>query len=226
MHDLLIAGGGPTGLGAAIMAAQAGLQTTVFEPNEGVIDKACGEGLMPGAVAFLETLGVRPATAHPCGGALHRVRRAAQGKFPTGPGLGVRRTVLHQALFERAKALGVSFRRERAGTIDQDESMVRVNGLEARYLFAADGLYSSIRKQLGVAQPARYSPRYGLRRHYQQAPWSDFVEVYWTDDAEAYVTPVAPNLIGVAVLFGGEPLPPGQGSEQRYNQVLARFRSS
>ena len=65
MHDLLIAGGGPTGLGAAIMAAQAGLQTTVFEPNEGVIDKACGEGLMPGAVAFLETLGVRPATAHP-----------------------------------------------------------------------------------------------------------------------------------------------------------------
>jgi flavin-dependent dehydrogenase len=32
------------------------------------------------------------------------------------------------------------------------------------------------------------------------APWSDCVEVYWSDGAEAYVTPVADDCVGVAIL--------------------------
>ena len=55
MHDLIIAGGGPAGLSAAIMAAQRGLDAVVVDPHPGVIDKACGEGLMPGAVVELCT---------------------------------------------------------------------------------------------------------------------------------------------------------------------------
>ena len=31
-------------------------------------------------------------------------------------------------------------------------------------------------------------------------PWSDCVEVYWSDDAEAYVTPVADDCVGIAIL--------------------------
>jgi flavin-dependent dehydrogenase len=31
-------------------------------------------------------------------------------------------------------------------------------------------------------------------------PWSDCVEVYWADDAEAYVTPVADDCVGIAML--------------------------
>ena len=31
-------------------------------------------------------------------------------------------------------------------------------------------------------------------------PWSDCVEVYWSANAEAYVTPVADDCVGVAVL--------------------------
>ena len=46
------------------------------------------------------------------------------------------------------------------------------------------------------AQPRRV----GLRRHYQIAPWSDFVEVHWSPWGEAYVTPVEPDLVGVAIL--------------------------
>ena len=36
----------------------------------------------------------------------------------------------------------------------------------------------------------------------QQAPWSDFVEVHWSPHAEAYVTPVDDDLVGVAILTG------------------------
>ncbi len=47
-RDLLVAGGGPTGLATALYAARAGLDVTVWEPRAGSIEKACGEGLMPG----------------------------------------------------------------------------------------------------------------------------------------------------------------------------------
>jgi flavin-dependent dehydrogenase len=34
----------------------------------------------------------------------------------------------------------------------------------------------------------------------QQAPWTSYVEVHWSPRAEAYVTPVDDDLVGVAVL--------------------------
>lgn len=52
MIDLLIAGGGPAGLATAIHGALAGLEVVVVEPRPTPIDKACGEGLMPGAYAI------------------------------------------------------------------------------------------------------------------------------------------------------------------------------
>ncbi len=58
MHDLVVAGGGPVGIATALHAARAGLDVVVREPREGDIDKACGEGLMPGAVGDLRELGV------------------------------------------------------------------------------------------------------------------------------------------------------------------------
>ncbi|MEO6088529.1 MAG: hypothetical protein ABIQ18_35995, partial [Umezawaea sp.] len=44
------------------------------------------------------------------------------------------------------------------------------------------------------------APRWGLRRHYALRPFSDAVEVTWAERSEAYVTPVAPDTVGVAIL--------------------------
>ena len=65
MIDLLVAGGGPVGLAAAIGARLRGLDVVVLEPRRGVLDKACGEGLMPGALTELARLGVEPKTSRP-----------------------------------------------------------------------------------------------------------------------------------------------------------------
>jgi flavin-dependent dehydrogenase len=56
--DLLVGGGGPAGLATALYAAQAGLEVVVVERRPGVLDKACGEGMMPHTIAHLDRLGV------------------------------------------------------------------------------------------------------------------------------------------------------------------------
>jgi flavin-dependent dehydrogenase len=78
--------------------------------------------------------------------------------------------------------------------------------LRASWLVAADGLHSPLRRRWGLDQATRGRPRFGLRRHFAVPPWSDVVEVHWSPRAEAYVTPVSSDLVGVAVLCcGGAP---------------------
>ncbi|MFF7632919.1 NAD(P)/FAD-dependent oxidoreductase [Kitasatospora sp. NPDC008050] len=202
MIDLLIAGGGPAGLATAIHAARAGLDAVLLEPRPAPIDKACGEGLMPGAVHALAELGVT-LDGHPIHGIRYLDQRhLAEARFRHEVGMGVRRTVLHAALFRRAADLGVPMPARKVTTIHQHGDRVTAAGLTARYLVAADGLHSPIRRQLGLERPDPRPPRYGLRRHFAVAPWSDCVEVHWSALGEAYVTPLAPDLIGVAILTG------------------------
>src|ERR1700734_4269986 len=52
----------------------------------------------------------------------------------------------------------------------------------------------------GLTRPPARHRRFGLRRHYHLPPWTDLVEVHWAEGAEAYVTPVAADLVGVAIL--------------------------
>ena len=44
---VLVAGGGPIGLAAAIQARLHGFDVTLIDAKTPPIDKACGEGLMP-----------------------------------------------------------------------------------------------------------------------------------------------------------------------------------
>ncbi len=204
MRDILIAGGGPAGLAAGIRAAQLGLDCAIVEPKPAPIDKACGEGLMPAALASLEQLGVTHLDGHPFRGIryldAYDGAKSATGDFAT-PGLGVRRTELHRRLHERAHRLGIERIDGRVDSIEQHTTHIEASGLRARYLIAADGLHSSIRRQLDIGLEPRHHARYGVRRHFRRQPWADRVEVYWGERGEAYVTPIGDDLIGVAFLL-------------------------
>src|SRR5581483_1661760 len=101
--DLLVVGGGPGGLATALHARRQGLSVIVAEPRDTPVDKACGEGLMPGGLAELASLGVDPVGLPLRGIAYLREHRRAEADFRNGPGRGVRRTTLHATLASRAK---------------------------------------------------------------------------------------------------------------------------
>ena len=201
VHDVLVAGGGPAGLAVALGCAQAGMDVLVCERRPGVLDKACGEGLMPGAVRALAALGVDP-PGHPIDGITYRQGRlTAHAPFRCGAGRGVRRVRLHDALGEAVRRAGIPVLDTPVTDVLQHDDHVRAGALRARYLVAADGLHSPIRALVGLRSPGRTSsPRWGLRRHFALEPWSDGVEVTWAPRSEAYVTPVAPDTVGVAIL--------------------------
>jgi flavin-dependent dehydrogenase len=200
MIDLLVVGGGPAGLATAIHGAKAGLEVVVVERRSGPIDKACGEGLMPHTLRHLDRLGVHP-YGKPFRGISYRDgNRHVEAPFRHGAGRGVRRTVLHGALLDAATSAGVQICRDEVSEISQDPTCVQAGRWRARYLAAADGLHSPIRRSLGLERPSPGPRRWGIRRHVQIAPWSDCVEVHWAPGAEAYVTPIADDCVGVAML--------------------------
>lgn len=200
MRDLLVAGGGPVGLATALYAVRAGLDVAVIEPRPAAIDKACGEGLMPGAVRALSGLGVRldgqPLTGIRYVDDFH----TAEARFRHGTGRGVRRTTLHAALSDAAREAEVVTCQRAVRTVEDRGDHLLVDGEPTRYLIASDGLHSPVRRMVGLDRPCGRQRRYGQRHHVAVAPWTSLVEVHWSAVGEAYVTPVAPDLVGVAVL--------------------------
>ncbi len=211
---MVVVGAGPAGLVTALACADRGLSVRVLDHRSTPIDKACGEGLMPDAVAILDALGVTLPEHRPIRGIRYLDgSHCVEGRFPRRPGAGVRRPVLHRALLDRAREVEIDVRER-----------VRVTGLhtsgdDARgarwvlesddgpvapdWIVGADGLHSKLRHWSGLARAGRrFAPRrFGIRRHFRVQPWTDLVEVHWSDAGEAYVTPVASEEIGVAVLW-------------------------
>src|SRR5881397_2639166 len=180
---VLIIGGGPAGLAAAIAARGKGFQVTLVDAAKPPIDKACGEGLMPNTLAALSELGV---ALGPGDGKIFRGVRFIDGtsvveaSFPAITGIGVRRTVLHQRMVERAQECGVSLLwNAPVNGLRPDGAIVGDSFVKARWIVGADGIHSRVRRWIGLDTKTRRQTRFAQRRHFRRKAWTDCMEVHW-----------------------------------------------
>ncbi len=202
--DVLVVGGGPAGLAAAIAARRKGFRAMVADGAWPPIDKACGEGLMPDGLDAAGQLGISipAAGSFPFRGIRFvSSENAVTALFPRGGGIGVRRTALHNVMVDAAAMAGVDLRWGTPVThLLPDGAVTPCGPIRARWIVAADGGRSRVRREARLDSSRRDTRRFGFRRHYRVEPWTDRMEIYWGPDCQAYVTPVSPQEVCVAVI--------------------------
>jgi flavin-dependent dehydrogenase len=164
MPDVLIAGGGPAGLAAAIALAGRGVAVAVADTTGGVSARR-GELLAQGAAAIVERLGL--ADVLTVGLAIKDVEsRWGEARLQVHdiqPGLGLHgwgidREALSRAMVRRVRALGVDVlsarvaapRRTSAGWQVRLKNTSGTRTMRARYLIDATGRAAAIARRCGA----------------------------------------------------------------------------
>ncbi len=217
--DVFVIGGGPAGLAAAIAAGRRGFRVMLADPSIPPHDKACGEGCMPDGIVAARALGIDLEQIE--SQAFRGIRFYAAGKsvcgeFPHDGGLGIRRTVLHEALVAHAAKTGVEMSWGRR-VMGISEGVVKLaeHSVRARFIVGADGGRSHVAAWAGLAPAAPESRRFGFRRHFAVAPWSPYMELHWSKHAQLYITPVSAREVCAALV--------SRDSHLRMDGALALF---
>lgn len=180
--DVVIVGAGPSGSAAAISLARAGREVVLVDKATFPRDKCCGDGLTALALRLTERLGVDPTTLPSWttvdGATVSGPKnRAIHFPLPDGPGThaGVaRRSEFDALLVDHARRAGAKVLDGHAMTSAReldDRVVLEVEGVgpvQARYAVGADGMWSPMRKALGVQVPEYRGEWHAMRAYFTE----------------------------------------------------------
>ena len=178
--DVIVVGAGPAGVAAAVTLVEAGRDVVVVDKARFPRDKICGDGLTTGALRLLHRLGLDPgdvASWHSVDDVVVRGPSGHEVTFPLPRGRGTyaavaRRADLDAALVERARRVGAKVLDGHACTAvteTADTVTATVEGvgeITAGFLVAADGMWSPVRKHLGLATPGYRGEWHAFRQYF------------------------------------------------------------
>jgi geranylgeranyl reductase family protein len=175
--DVVIVGGGPAGSAAAIELCRSGRSVIVLDKATFPRDKCCGDGLTTLALRELEALDFDPGTVDDwfdVGGAVLRSPSGRQITVPL-PDDGryaavAPRLQLDDALLRLARDRGADVRDGHGfRSLDTADDAVHVEAdgltIDARYVIAADGMWSPVRKATGANDPGYLGEWHGFRQY-------------------------------------------------------------
>lgn len=236
-RSIAIVGSGPAGLFLAYLLLRQNIKVTLFEKRrEFPIDKVCGEGIMPAGVDILKQYGIldeiiKTKVPHFFfegitykNGIIPSLK--CNGQFLHGDlGLGIRRVHLSQLLYKLIKDdpnitfhLGVEATPHSSSTEDETYN-IKIKNRENpatlekvigpfTHLIGADGRLSKIRSLFfGEDKEWASGSRVGASIHYDIKPWSKNVEVWWSEELEAYVTPLSSESISIIFMWDNKKSP-------------------
>ena len=180
--DVLVVGAGPAGAAAAITAARRGLDVTVVDKARFPRDKCCGDGLTTLGLRLLADLGFDPGTVENWFDVHDIAIRAPGGReillnLPSDGSFAAvaPRVELDAALVDLSRRAGATIHQGCAfgrfvSPPDDDPARLvvdvdRLGHVRCRHVVAADGMWSPVRKALGLNEPGYLGEWHAFRQY-------------------------------------------------------------